>query len=94
MIEIICFIKAKFEFQVKMADIFRTFVSVDKIDWCYIMKKTNAIPNAHVKALIREMTKSMPRLFDPCPFSGHVELINVPPQEKVTNKFNFILPKL
>lgn len=46
------------------------------------MEKANAISNSHIKALIKDMRKSIPRLFVPCPFLGLVELLNVPPQEK------------
>lgn len=70
-------------FQVKLANNFRTIANVDKIDWCYIMEKANSITNVYMKALIKDMKKSLPRLFDPCPFSGLVQLLNVPPQEKL-----------
>lgn len=80
--EISFFQQVKFEFSAKVGNVFRTFMNVDKIDWCYIMEKTNAISNSHFKALLKDLIKSIPRLFVPCPFIGLVDLLDVPPQEK------------
>lgn len=62
--------------------------NVEKIDWCYIMAKANSISNVYIKAIMKDIKKNLPRLFEPCPFQGLVQLLNVPPSEK----FMSILP--
>lgn len=43
------------------------------------MEKFKSFKNPHAKNLIKDMKKIVPRLFEPCPFIGSVELLNVPP---------------
>lgn len=77
------FLKIKFVLQAKFGAKFRTFVNIEGIDWCYVMSQMNSVKNGYYRALIKGLKKVAPRLFDPCPFIGLVELINVPPQEQL-----------
>lgn len=45
------------------------------------MSKLNST-SKYVKAFTKGLTKVAPRLYDPCPFIGPVEMWNVPPPEQ------------
>lgn len=72
-----------FAFRVKFGGAFRNLIKIDKLDWCSIMETAKSFTNSYAKALFKDMKKSIPRLFDPCPLSGLIQLVNIAPQEKL-----------
>lgn len=67
----------------KFASKYRSIVKLDDMDWCSFMDKINSIKNRYAKAFLKGFKDTMLRLFDPCPFIGPVNLINIKPPDKI-----------
>lgn len=69
----------------KLADQFRTLFKYDNIEWCVIIKSANLLAksNRYMKTILKDIKKILPRLVRPCPFVGSLDLIEIPPPEKL-----------
>jgi hypothetical protein len=83
-------------FLLKIGSKYRRFGSMEKLDWCVIVKRMKSIKNPYVKNMISSMKQYLPQAFR-CPFQGLVdvnthfrnEVLNVLPPGNYNLDFKF-----
>lgn len=71
----------------KIDNAFRALIKFDDIAWCSNMRNFKKMSKSYrfLKPLLEDMKVVAPKLLQPCPFVGVLNLIDVPPPEKLTS---------